>query len=83
MVEIAKVDGYGGLAKDLQNGGVINVDKKSYEQHKLSKTIALKNIEEISTTKLTVNSLQTELDFLKQDIREIKQMLFSLTQKGK
>ena len=83
MAEIVKVEGYGGLAKDLQNGGVINVDKKSYEHHKLAKTIALKNIEEISTTKLTVNSLQTELDSLKQDIGEIKQMLFSLTQKGK
>jgi hypothetical protein len=83
MVELVKVDGYGGLAKDLHNGGVINVDKKAYEQHKLSKTIALKNIEEISSTKLTVNSLQTEIDSLKEDIGEIKQMLFSLTQKGK
>jgi hypothetical protein len=43
----------------------------------------IKNIEEISSTKLTVNSLQAELDSLKEDIGEIKQMLFSLTQKGK
>jgi predicted mannosyl-3-phosphoglycerate phosphatase (HAD superfamily) len=83
MTELVKVSGYGGLAKDLRNGGVINLDKKSYEQHKLAKTIAMKNIEEISTTKSTVQSVQTELDSLKEDIGAIKEMLFSLTQKGK
>jgi predicted mannosyl-3-phosphoglycerate phosphatase (HAD superfamily) len=83
MTELVKVSGYGGLVKDLRNGGVINLDKKSYEQHKLSQKIAMKNIEEITSTKSTVQTLQSELDSLKEDIGLIKEMLFSLTQKGK
>lgn len=83
MAELVKVSGHGGLVKDLQNGGVINMDKKAYEQHKLARSIAVKNLEELSNTKNNVQTLQQELDSMKQDIGLIKEMLFTLTQKGK
>lgn len=83
MTELVKVSGYGGLAKDLQNGGVVNMDKKAYEQHKLARSIAVRNLEELSTTKSTVQTLQNELDSMKEDIGMIKEMLLTLTQKGK
>jgi hypothetical protein len=83
MSELVKVEGYTNLAKDVHNGGVINLDRRAYESHKLARNIAMKNIQELSRTKTNVDSLQSEINSIKEDIGMIKEMLFLLTQKGK
>lgn len=83
MSELVKVEGYTNLVKDVHNGGVINLDKKSYEQHKMARNIAMRNIQELAKTKTNVDSLQIEINSIKEDIGMIKEMLFLLTQKGK
>lgn len=83
MPNIVKIEGKPNLIKDLSNGGVINIDKNSYDQYKLSKNIAMKNIKEITATKTTVETLQGELNCMKEDLETIKNMLYLLTQKGK
>jgi hypothetical protein len=83
MDNIVKIEGTTNLVKDLRNGGVINVDKNSYDQYKLSKNIAMKNIKELTATKTNVETLQVEINSMKEDLETIKNMLYLLTQKGK
>lgn len=83
MDNIVKIEGTSNLVKDLRNGGVINVDKNSYDQYKLSKNIAMKNIKELTATKTNVETLQVEINSMKEDLETIKNMLYLLTQKGK
>jgi hypothetical protein len=83
MDNIVKIEGTANLVKDLRNGGVINVDKNSYDQYKLSKNIAMKNIKELTATKTNVETLQVEINSMKEDLETIKNMLYLLTQKGK
>jgi hypothetical protein len=83
MDNIVKIEGNSNLVKDLRNGGVINVDKNSYDQYKLSKNIAMKNIKELTATKTNVETLQVEINSMKEDLETIKNMLYLLTQKGK
>lgn len=73
--KLVRVDGYTNLRKDTSTGGVVNVDKNSYESYQLSKRIALKQIEEKKITEETIENIQTELTAVKNDIGEIKGML--------
>jgi hypothetical protein len=83
MDTLVKVGGYSGLVKDTKNGGVINVDKKSYEQHQLSKNLARQRMQEHNLTKETVSNIQQEVESIKNDVSMIKEMLMQLTGKGK
>jgi hypothetical protein len=83
METLVKVSGYSGLVKDIKNGGVVNIDKKTYEQHQLSKNLAKQRLQEQSLTKETISNIQQEVETIKNDVSMIKEMLMQLTGKGK
>lgn len=83
MQTLVKVDGYNSLLKDTKNGGVVNVDKKTYEHHMLSKISAKQRLQEHNATKESMASLQQEVESLKGDISSIKDMLIQLIEKSK
>lgn len=78
-----KVEGYSALRKDTVNGGVVNVDTKSFEAYKQKRLLALqKNAQEEQTVN-TVSKLQSEINNIKSDMQDIKLMLQTLLEKGK
>jgi hypothetical protein len=81
MSNLVKIEGYSGLMKDPNNGGVVNVDKRSYEQHKIALMNARNRAKEQSGLKETVETLQQDVNCLKQDINDIKMMLTKLVGK--
>ncbi len=82
-MSLEKVEGYSNLRKDVANGGVINVDKKSFESYKTQRLFALQKSEETKQTVSSVTKLETEINNIKCDMQDIKMMLQSLLEKGK
>lgn len=82
-MSLEKVEGYSSLRKDTTNGGVINVDKKSYQAYKTQRLFALQKCEETKHTIDSVAKLETEINNIKSDMSDIKQMLLTLLEKGK
>lgn len=83
MQTLVKVDGHNSLLKDTKNGGIINVDKKTYEQHLISKISAKQRLEEHNATKESIATLQQDVESLKNNISSIKDMLIQLIEKGR
>lgn len=78
MESLVKISGYNNLAKDVKNGGVVNIDKKSYEQHLTAKNMAKLRMQEQVATKESISNLQQDVEKLKEDISSIKDMLTQL-----
>lgn len=78
-----KVEGYSSLRKDTANGGVVNVDKKSFETYKHQRLFALQKNEETKQTVTSVVKLESEINNIKSDMQDIKLMLQTLLEKGK
>lgn len=82
-MSLEKVEGYSSLRKDTANGGVVNIDKKSFESYKHQRLFALQKNEETKHTVSSVAKLETEINNIKGDMVEIKLMLQMLLEKGK
>lgn len=82
-MSLEKVEGYSHLRKDTSNGGVVNVDKKSFESYKNQRLFALQKNEETRHTVNSVAKLETEINNIKSDMQDIKIMLLTLLEKGK
>lgn len=82
-MSLEKVEGYSSLRKDTANGGVVNVDKKSFESYKNQRLFALQKNEETKHTVSSVAKLETEINNIKGDMQDIKLMLQMLLEKGK
>jgi hypothetical protein len=80
---LEKVEGYSHLRKDTSNGGVVNVDTKSFESYKNQRLFALQKNEESKHTVDSVVRLEREINNIKSDMQDIKLMLLSLLEKGK
>lgn len=78
-----KVEGYSSLRKDTVNGGVVNVDTKSFEAYKNKRLIALQKNAQEEQTVSAVSKLQSEINNIKTDMQDIKLMLQALLEKGK
>jgi hypothetical protein len=78
-----KVDGYSHLVKDTANGGVVNVDGKSFAAYKTQRLFAIQKREENKHTVDSVTKLETEINNIKSDMQDIKLMLQTLLEKGK
>lgn len=78
-----KVEGYSSLRKDTVNGGVVNVDTKSFEAYKHKRLLALQKNAQEEQTVSTVSKLQSEINNIKSDMQDIKLMLQTLLEKGK
>lgn len=77
-MSLEKVEGFSGLMKDTSSGGVVNVDKRSYNEYMKSKTIAQRNIQQQRATQETVQELQSEINTIKNDMLDIKMLLTQL-----
>ena len=75
MEKIAKIDKRPDLVKDLRTGSVINVDTKRYLEHKRIMTISRKNVVEKTAMSESIGTLNCEINNMKNDIDNIKQML--------
>lgn len=82
-MSLEKVEGYTHLRKDTTNGGVVNVDKKSFESYRSQRLFALQKSEEAKHTSNSVARLESEINSIKEDMNDIKLMLLSLLEKGK
>lgn len=82
MTDLQKIKGFENLRKDTKNGGVLNVDVSSYEQHKRVKEQLFLKQQEATANLDMVNGLKMEVDCIKSDMTEIKNMLISIMTKG-
>lgn len=82
-MSLEKVEGYSHLMKDTSNGGVVNVDAKSFQAYKTQRLFALQKREENKHTVHSVARLETEINNIKSDMQDIKLMLQTLLEKGK
>lgn len=80
MIEetLNKVKGHSHLRKDTANGGVVNIDRRAYEEHMRVRTMAERNLAEKRISQESINNMRTELDSIKDDMADIKTMLLSL-----
>jgi hypothetical protein len=69
-----KVEGFSNLQKDLVSGVVINTDKAGYEQYLAQAALNAAKREQILT-------MEQEVDNIKEDIKEIKQLIKYLIEK--
>jgi hypothetical protein len=83
MSSLVKVQGHSNLRKDLINKGVVNVDNNAYQNYLVSKNLAKKNILEKEQTHQNLASIQDEINSMKDDVGQIKEMLLALMNKEK
>jgi hypothetical protein len=68
MKKYAKVDGYPNLVRDLDTNAIINTDSISASNYDRS-------VESRKSQKNQIESIKKELDYLKDSIEEIKNLL--------
>ncbi len=81
-MNLLNVEGYNNFKKDTSSGGIVNVDKNSYESYKLSKNIAQRNLQQQKAAQESVINLQNQINTINDDLVDIKNMLLQLLQKG-
>lgn len=81
-MSLVNVDGFSSLMKDTSSGGVVNVDKRSYENYMKTKAVAQRNIQQQKATQESVADLQNEINNIKGDLTDIRKMLLQILQKG-
>lgn len=79
---LLNVEGYNSLKKDPTSGGVVNVDKTSYDNYMKSKAIALRQVQSHVDTQQAVVDLQSKINSIESDISDIRDLIFQLVQKG-
>lgn len=79
---MVKVEGYSSYVKDTSSGGIINLDKSSYEARLRSKALVKREEEQKKQTQYAIANLQSEINTIKSDVSDIREMLLQLIQKG-
>lgn len=79
-MSLEKVEGYSSLRKDTVNGGVVNVDSNEYAQRLATKSLALQRRQELESAKQSVTHMSEEINNLKSEVKEIKDLLITLAQ---
>lgn len=82
-MSLQKVEGYSNLRKDSSSGGVLNIDRSSYEAHKNAKMHAMRKQSDFEHTQKSVVELQAEINTMRDDLSDIKSILLTLLEKGK
>lgn len=80
-MSIVKVEGYSNFVKDTDNGGVLNTDSSAYNAYKRQKFLANRSATIQKESSESIRNLETELNNLRQDLTDMKTMLFELLQK--
>ncbi len=81
MSSLAKVEGFTQFNKDTSAGGVVNVDKRSYENYIATRNMLKQQKEQQQCTVNTVNELTTEINNIKEDLKDIKTILMAIINK--
>ena len=76
-----QVDGYSNLVKDPTTGGITNGDPQSYKEYKKKREIALQNINEKNALENRVIDVEKDINKVKSDVNDIKNMLQSIIDK--
>lgn len=74
----AKIENNPSFVKDVNNGGVINTDTKTYQEHKRIMQLAKRNKLEKEAMGDSINRLENELNSMKNDFDTMKSMLQTL-----
>jgi seryl-tRNA synthetase len=77
-----KVEGFYNLRKDTYSGGIVNVDKNSYQAHQNAKSLAMKQLQEKQELKSDVESMKDEINNIKGELTDIKGLLLQILNKG-
>jgi len=75
MVQLLKVEGNASLVRDVSSNAIVNTNMSEYNEYMITKQVALARVER-------VNQQTEDINNLKQDVTEIKQLLQMLI-KGK
>ena len=78
---LASVEGFTQYKKDTSNGGVINTDKRSYENYKTAQMRAAKKAIEEQQASVSIQAMQNEINSIKSDLTDIKTILTQLLEK--
>jgi predicted RNA-binding protein (virulence factor B family) len=81
-MSLVSVEGYKNLKKDTSSGGVVNTDSRGYKAYLETKKVALHHHEEQKQTQSSVVQLQNEINTIKNDMTDIKNILMQLLEKG-
>lgn len=74
MTEYLKVSGHDGLVRDVSTKAIVNTNRADYERYMNQRDAALKRQQQLDQHELDINSI-------KSDIAEIKQLLLAVLQK--
>ena len=81
-MNLVSIEGYSNLKKDTTSGGVVNVDKRGYQAYQSNRIKALQKVQEQKQAQEEVVGLQNEINTMKGEISEIKNLLLKLLEKG-
>lgn len=81
-MSLAQVEGFSNLRKDTTNGGVVNVDRGAYELHQTRRLINKNKAIQERAMVDKIATLETEINTIKSDISDVKDLLMQLLQKG-
>lgn len=81
-MSLEKVEGFSSLRKDTSNGGVVNVDRGSYDAFMKQKMLQKKKKEMEVLTHSRVDSLEKEINTIREDLQDIRSLLVQILQKG-
>lgn len=70
-----KVDGYSNLVKDPTSGGVVNNDPQAYLEYKRKRDAAMKALNEKKALQNRVIDVEKDINKLKSDVNDMKDML--------
>lgn len=73
-MSLVKITGSNNLYRDTESMGLINKDHNGLEEYNMKRRMLI-------TQKDEINKVRTEIDSMKQDMSEIKQMLLKLMDK--
>lgn len=76
-----QIDGYSNLVKDPTSGGVINNDPQAYVEYKKRREAAIKGLNEKKALENRVINTEKDINKLKSDVNDIKNMLNSIIDK--
>ena len=76
-----QVDGYSNLVKDPTSGGVVNNDPQAYVEYKKKREAALQRLNEKKALENRVIDTEKDINKLKSDVNDIKNMLTSIIDK--
>lgn len=79
--KLLNIEGYSQYKKDSTAGGVVNVDKRSYDNYIATRNILRQQKVEREITKETVETLAVEINNIKEDMKDIKNILMALINK--